>query len=931
MRKYLIALLLAVACHAQTAYKKVTICSSGCDYGLTFTDLQNAFDDAIAYTETSGQCKLYIIEGTAGQALNLNSEVALRARATCRQFIELRSSGSAAFSPGQRYNPATDHPNAFTLKVSTAFPIYAKDSTSYWRFRNIRFATKAQIDGPLTSPETVISGAWSGTNITVTVNNPTALTSAPVEIVGSSVAGYNTGNSPATLVDNGNGTSTLTLDNTNNPGGSCSSSCGTIRTLYNYYAVHVTYGDLGSGADVNNLPHHLEILQCYMGQAGWGEAPEGLATSADNVYVLDSYFENFTRIGSDTFAIGAIGHNTVMRNNYMSAVSETFGSGGSFLPAGFLGTFTYFLGNNVTKDPWMFYDEGAGPPSSPCFTGKIYWNNTANTNYVCGSTSGSWTLLPTLTRYNVGASPKQVPKNLIEFKQGLAIRIFGNSIGGCPARTGQVCSVVDLEQVTQPINFGPGYAPTCDSNSNVPYPCIYLAQPWTTVADVNIQSNKMPNNPASWIVGSALFTFGVGKQNYWTVTGNGTSTITSTGNPFEDGMGGCQNGNVLVDGVTYGFLQPGPNCHSYIGAMTAQLCDPVYTSGYVGCGTVTISAGTHALYFPRYDNGQHSVRIQNNLQTGLTDERNYCASQSGGPIYCEVSPGCVGNGSCGSTGTLDVLQASFDMHYDHNSVLTSQFSAASGLVLRLGSAFPNNYGGQNSTTNNIFPMGQYAFNTNTGPQNGCGFQYAVSGVPGGGWDVRKNIIYIQSPTGQTWAPFVTGAVSSACASDPTTTNKWPADHAGGTHWDYSGGTGYLNASTFAVQNPTYQNWGTDGRDPGVDLNTLGWATAHAIDGAPNPYLDMRVRNLVPTAGHGLTIYATALDTGACTWELSTDPNQYASPVAVTSQARTGRDVIAVWNNGTLAASTTYFARMTCGGQTSEFTIDGLRVMVTTAP
>ena len=89
----------------------------------------------------------------------------------------------------------------------------------------------------------------------------------------------------------------------------------------------------------------------------------------------------------------------------------------------------------------------------------------------------------------------------------------------------------------------------------------------------------------------------------------------------------------------------------------------------------------------------------------------------------------------------------------------------------------------------------------------------------------------------------------------------------------------------------------------------------------------------PGAGsnRGVRIYFTAPSTSACSWELSTDPNLYRSPIAVSSQARNGRDGIAAWSDGTLVPGAAYWARVTCDGNQLEALVNGDRAYVITAP
>jgi hypothetical protein len=231
--------------------------------------------------------------------------------------------------------------------------------------------------------------------------------------------------------------------------------------------------------------------------------------------------------------------------------------------------------------------------------------------------------------------------------------------------------------------------------------------------------------------------------------------------------------------------------------------------------------------------------------------------------------------------------------------------------------------------NNIGPIGALGFPGGaSNPQNGCGME-AMFQLYGGAPDLRKNILTNDSPAGRTWQSFTTGTVTPACATAPVTTKIWPTDHAGGMSWK-----SILDTATFKVTNATYTSWGADGRPPGADIDLVNWKTAHAVDGAPAPALDYKIRSVIPTgsgASHGVRIYFTAPSTSNCTWELSPDPGGYASPVAVSSQLRNGRDGVAVWNDGTLTAGKAYWARLSCDGDRIETLVNGDRAMLITAP
>jgi hypothetical protein len=117
----------------------------------------------------------------------------------------------------------------------------------------------------------------------------------------------------------------------------------------------------------------------------------------------------------------------------------------------------------------------------------------------------------------------------------------------------------------------------------------------------------------------------------------------------------------------------------------------------------------------------------------------------------------------------------------------------------------------------------------------------------------------------------------------------------------------------------YKGWGHMGRDPGADIDVVEWSTAHAADGAHNPYLDFRVRALTP-ARVSASIRYTAYDTNACTVTASGRPD-FATTIFQGDDGGASRDR-AVEITG-LSPATRYFYRIQCG----QFRRDGVLLTV----
>lgn len=107
---------------------------------------------------------------------------------------------------------------------------------------------------------------------------------------------------------------------------------------------------------------------------------------------------------------------------------------------------------------------------------------------------------------------------------------------------------------------------------------------------------------------------------------------------------------------------------------------------------------------------------------------------------------------------------------------------------------------------------------------------------------------------------------------------------------------------------TYQGTGYLGTDPGADIPVVTWSTQGAVSGAPNPYLDFRVRSLSVTSTTA-TYYYTAPDTGACTLNVANN-SAYTSP-AYSSSDSGGNPDRSVTVTG-LSPNTRYWYKLVCG-------------------
>jgi hypothetical protein len=323
---------------------------------------------------------------------------------------------------------------------------------------------------------------------------------------------------------------------------------------------------------------------------------------------------------------------------------------------------------------------------------------------------------------------------------------------------------------------------------------------------------------------------------------------------------------------------------------------------------------------PCYVNSHNNIKFRNNLISNIADERNYCmdALTDG---YCNVSVNAYG-----ATGPMTMTGGQFDIDISHNTHSVSTTTSHSGqyyLLGYLGLSKAKNI----NISNNIMNNEGIGTQPPNGASNGCAMEMFMDPAFYGTLFDEKNILTNESAD-RTPADFATAAIGPTCLTDGSYW-KWPLSYA-----LVPSAASILDANFRVTSASGYQGWGSDGRDPGADIDLVNWRTAHAEDGASYPALDYAIRNVLPTASgsnRGLKIYFTAPSANACTWELSLDPNGYGRSVPASSQSRNGRDGLAVWNNGTLAVGAAYWARVTCDGMQLETGLNGDRAHGMTAP
>jgi hypothetical protein len=204
-------------------------------------------------------------------------------------------------------------------------------------------------------------------------------------------------------------------------------------------------------------------------------------------------------------------------------------------------------------------------------------------------------------------------------------------------------------------------------------------------------------------------------------------------------------------------------------------------------------------------------------------------------------------------------------------------------------------GGQNLFNDNIFDKHESSGQRFIAPNTHCQFLQTYTGF-GGTTQMKKNVF------------IDTGSVADDCSGG--TGSAYPA----GTVTSFSAITDVLEdpaAGDFRVKAAATAAKGTatDGLDIGANAELVGWATAGAVSGAINDFLNFRIQPVTTVTTSGATIRFTAPNTGAVTWTVSTS-RAMGSTVGSTGQSRVGLAGVATITG--LSSNTRYWARATDG-------------------
>jgi hypothetical protein len=273
----------------------------------------------------------------------------------------------------------------------------------------------------------------------------------------------------------------------------------------------------------------------------------------------------------------------------------------------------------------------------------------------------------------------------------------------------------------------------------------------------------------------------------------------------------------------------------------------------------------------------------------------------------------------GNAGFVSFPLGSFDNEVRNNTLLNAT-TAGSGATTQIGYIWRNEYVGdtfglqkvygQNILRDNIAPAGgglKGVLSTGLAFSGECTARLMLRSD--GGADVRNNIWTHNSE-------WITGGNSGI--KSPLTCNFVGGDYL--FYWTSgvikSGGwADVVDAGTYKVK-PAYRNTGSDGRDPGANIDFVNRATAGAERGDVNSFLDMKIRSMRATSNTA-TLYLTAPSMQACTLESSLS-NTFDTVVGFSTYVQNGRDVRADVSG--LVPGTYYFVRARCDSHELEGTL-----------
>jgi hypothetical protein len=211
----------------------------------------------------------------------------------------------------------------------------------------------------------------------------------------------------------------------------------------------------------------------------------------------------------------------------------------------------------------------------------------------------------------------------------------------------------------------------------------------------------------------------------------------------------------------------------------------------------------------------------------------------------------------------------------------------------------------------LTPPPSYISFTNNIANSGYGVwqTYCANSYIGNGFSPYS--LFYQAPT-STFAEDLIITDESPCVPNGNSGNcgqfQWSNNPCNGCAYPTSLSSVFQNYPTNLAVSSTYQGTGYLGTDPGADIQVVNWSTQGAVSGAPNPYLDFRVRSL-SVSGTTAMYYYTAPDTGACTLSVANNSG-YNAPVYSSSDSGGNPDRSLMVTG--LSPNTRYWYKLVCG-------------------
>jgi len=384
-------------------------------------------------------------------------------------------------------------------------------------------------------------------------------------------------------------------------------------------------------------------------------------------------------------------------------------------------------------------------------------------------------------------------------------------------------------------------------------------------------------------------------EGSWTDQGASTCPVTALDkNQFElkNAWGAFVEGNVLQNGWRPAMLnQKGA-------AFLFNQVDTFEPSAIVAHVNIQNNLGINTPWIvnvglsgPIYDRPMHDITFDNNLFTNIGPEPQ-------------------------SMGDAASIQTTYTgrFRFSHNTVLfgrdnesfggfTGKLDGVTDYVEFFGNILP--YGG--------LPVGLGSggfFNTFSGAG---GLSNAIQTAWSTGSSIFKNVIVnnkgcltstdpaaVPCPVQNILQPDGSGRVACPSCSVPRFTENGGVSDVGFAN--YASGNYRLAASS------AYKNWSGLGRDAGADVDKVIWATAGAVAGGWNPYLDFHIANIFTTPT-GAQVTLKSPTTEACTTTVAANW-LFTNPVFTNTDV--GGDVDRVIAVTGLTPDTRYWVKVECG-------------------